>query len=147
MKDLTVKAISKYDNLWLLGYCIKLKSNTYILPLNLSRKLDNITSLNFIEILPESICKNTYVSDINGNDIYENDILESRISENKEDWKQWKVVYSDGSYVITRDYIYRKKPKYEEELLCEDNIRLYGLTLIGNTIKDNINTDNGGINK
>lgn len=133
MKEVIVKGLTKHG-WYAAGYYIPLKSKTYILPYAISIKSDDITINNLIEVKPDTVCEYTWLNDINGDRIYNGDILESRASNNMEDWKLWQVVYSDGRYVITRDHVYRKKPKHEEEILCEDNIKLYGLTLTAGNI-------------
>ena len=88
------------------------------------------------EVIPETVGQCTTLTDKNGKLIFEGDIVESRASENKEDWKRWVVTFSDGSFCFEREIPRKRKHKYEENLLCVDEIELYGLTVIGN-IHDN----------
>lgn len=89
--------------------------------------------------IPEYVLKNTigqYTGlTANGTKIFEGDIVESRASENKEDWKYWQVIFYDGSYCFERE-VKKRKYKYEQNLLCEDEVSLYGLVVVGN-IHDN----------
>lgn len=93
------------------------------------------TDLDEIEVISKTVGQYTGLKDKNGTKIFEGDIVESRASENKEDWKYWQVIFYDGSYCFERE-VKKRKYKYEQNLLCEDEVSLYGLVVVGN-IHDN----------
>ena len=83
------------------------------------------------DVIPETVGQCSGVPDKNSQLIFEGDIVESRASENPDDWKQWFVVFEDGCFEFTRECSKRKK-LYERNILCKDEVELYGLVVVGN---------------
>ena len=102
-------------------------------------RIDRYNNKMRIPVLIETVGQYTGLTDKNGKKIFEGDILESRASEIKEDWKIWQVGFEDGCFAfdsVRKSIKSRRKFKHEQNLLCVDEIELYGLEVIGN-IHDN----------
>lgn len=131
----------KDNGAWVIGYyeITRKRSGIFdqmISEFNLDRHLIIDLRGKLHDVIPETVRQCTGLKDKNGKLIFKGDILESRASENKEDWKKWVVTFSDGSFCFEREISRKRKHKYEQNLLCIDEIELYGLIVIGN-IHDN----------
>ena len=129
----------KDNDEWIEGYLIQ-GNKTYIATTEAINYMvvstSYMASIELVEVIPETVGQCTTLTDKNGKPIFKGDIVESRASENQEDWKKWVVGFSDGSFCFNREISKKRKHKHEENLLCVDEIELYGLTVIGN-IHDN----------
>ena len=83
------------------------------------------------EVSPETLAQDSGLSDIEGKPIFSHAICESRASEDPSEWKRWIVTFEDGSFCFEAK-LGKKKRRIERNLLCKDEIILYGLVVIGN---------------
>jgi len=96
---------------------------------------ENSAASQVVRIIPETMGEYSGVEDLNLTPIFEGDIVESRISENKLDWKRWKVIFEDGCFAfesVTKSVKSRKKYRFKVNMLCSDEVRFYGLVVVGN---------------
>ena len=130
------KARRKDNGQWVAGYYVCLNENCHRIYIGYAEKDHSDYYPEYYEVIPETVVRCTGLQDKNGKLISEGDILESRASENKEDWKRWVVQFIDGSFCFEREIPRKRKHKYEQNLLCVDEIELYGLIEIGNIHDD-----------
>lgn len=132
MREILFRGKRKDNFEWFEGFYVKSGDKSYII-------YDNDIAIGYVsmkEIIPETVGECSGIPDNNGIKIFEGDILESRASENKDDWKRWVVTFHDGSFCFEREIPRNHKHKHEQNLLCKDEVKLYGLVVIGN-IHDN----------
>lgn len=74
----TQKEKSEFNNIWVHGDLIISDKKYYIHPhgnkVNVNGEIGDKIVMH--EVIPETLCMNTGIKDVNGNDIYENDIVE-----------------------------------------------------------------------
>lgn len=82
------------------------------------------------EVIPETVCQNTGLLDIENNLIFENDIVIDNITN-----EEFIIRYYDGAF---RAYKY---PEYKQEhkprAICQNDIALYKLSIVCNLFEKN----------
>lgn len=135
MREILFRGKRKDNGEWFEGFYCKSGEKAYII-------YDNEIAIGYVsmkEVIPETVGQYTGLCDKTGKKIFEGDIVESRASEVKEDWKIWQVGFEDGCFVfdsVRKSIKSRRKFKHEQNMLCVDEIKFYGLEVIGN-IHDN----------
>lgn len=154
MREILFRGKDPETGVWHEGQYIHLHKTTYCFSGSEERDAENeihqivfeqMTDWNLpnrhlrVDVLPETVGEFTGIKDKNGKRIFEGDLLESQISENPEDWKIWKVGFEDGTFTfesVRKSVKSRRKYRHELNMLCADEVKFYGLVLIGN-IHDN----------